>query len=232
MLYIAFTLGLFGSLHCVGMCGPLALAFCKPDTESKFQQLLSGLSYNLGRTFTYAIMGLLFGILGTMLYVNNLQKGLSIVLGVLLVISFLFSLDVDKEINKLPTMKKIYAYIRGHISIMYSKVRHYPTFVLGMANGLLPCGLVYLALAGALSAGGLLDGIVFMALFGLGTIPMMVFLVMGMGFLSPSLRQSFRKILPFVTLFFGLFLIYRGIVVDMPAQLDFWEALQNPIMCH
>ena len=232
MLYIAFTLGLFGSLHCVGMCGPLAIAFCHHENDNSFQRLSSGFSYNLGRTFTYAIIGLFFGLLGSFLVVVDLQKSLSIVLGILLVLSFLMSLDIDQKINGMPLIKKMYSGIRTYISKMYSKAKQYHPFVLGATNGLLPCGLVYLAVAGALATGSVFNGMAFMAFFGFGTIPIMMGLVFGFKLLTPKLRFRFRTVLPYLTLFFGIFLIYRGMMVDMPQELNFWEMLKNPILCH
>lgn len=232
MIYVAFTLGLFGSLHCVGMCGPLAIAFCDKEGDSTGQRLVSGLSYNLGRTFTYAILGLFFGLLGSFIVVVDLQKVLSIVLGALLVTSFFLSYDIDQKINGLPSVRKFYDRLRLVISNMYTRAKRYHPFTLGAANGLLPCGLVYLALAGAVAAGTLADGMIFMTFFGLGTIPMMLALVLGIKMMTPKWRFQFRRVLPFVTLAFGVFLIYRGVVVDMPAELNFWEMLKNPIMCH
>lgn len=232
MWYVAFTLGLFGSLHCVGMCGPLAIAFCNRAGNTPFQNVKSALGYNLGRTATYSILGLLFGILGSFLFLADLQKSISILLGILLIMSFLFNIDIDQSINQNSKVKKLYFSIRKTISRMMEKSQNYHPFELGMANGLLPCGLVYLALAGALATGSVLGGVAFMALFGLGTLPMLFILTTSTGLVSPTLRIRFRKILPYVSLCFGVFLIYRGVVVDMPTELNFWEALRNPIMCH
>ena len=232
MIYIAFTLGLFGSLHCVGMCGPLAIAFCDKEDDTAFQRLNTGLSYNLGRTVTYAALGLLFGLIGSLVAVVDLQKLLSIILGMLLVFSFFLSIDIDKKVNGLPAVRRFYDKLRLSISNMYTRAKKYHPFTLGLVNGLLPCGLVYLALAGAIAYGTLLKGAIFMVFFGLGTIPMMLALTLGTNFLNPKWRFQFRKILPYVTLFFGIFLIYRGFAVGMPEELNFWEMLQNPIMCH
>ncbi|MEM9547659.1 MAG: sulfite exporter TauE/SafE family protein [Bacteroidota bacterium] len=232
MIYVAFTLGLFGSLHCVGMCGPLAIAFSGNEGDNGTRRFRSGLAYNLGRTFTYAMLGLFFGLLGSFIVVVDLQKTLSMVLGVLLVASFLFSIDIDQKINGFPLIRKFYDQIRRGISNMYNRAKHYHPFTLGAANGLLPCGLVYLALAGALASGTLLQGMAFMIFFGLGTLPIMLSLVLGMKFVTPKLRFQFRRILPYVTLCFGLFLIYRGVVAGMPEELNFWELLKNPVMCH
>lgn len=232
MFYVAFTLGLFGSLHCVGMCGPLAIAFCSREGVGMGPRLASSLGYNIGRTTTYAFLGLLFGLLGSFLFIADIQKSLSIFLGGLLVFSFIMSIDIDAKINSIPLIKKLYSQLRGAISNLYIHTKNYPPFVLGMANGLLPCGLVYLALTGALATGDVIQGMMFMAMFGIGTIPMLLSLVMGINLVGPKIRSRFRKILPYVTLGFGLFLIYRGVMVDMPTEMNFWEALKNPIMCH
>ena len=234
MWYVAFTLGLFGSLHCVGMCGPLAIAFCggRGSTGSKYAALQSGLGYNAGRTFTYTLLGLLFGLLGSFLFLADLQKVLSVVLGLVLIISFLLSIDLEKYISSTSLMKTYYQRVTAQIGSVLQQSSKYPPFVLGMANGLLPCGLVYLALAGALATGGVVSGMIFMALFGLGTVPMLLALTTGSSLVAPGLRMHFRKVLPYVTLCFGVFLIYRGVVVDMPTELNFWEALRNPVMCH
>ncbi len=232
MVYVAFTLGLFGSLHCVGMCGPLAIAFCGSEDDITSQRLISGISYNLGRTLIYSLLGLFFGFLGSLIVMVDLQKVLSIVLGVLLVFSFFMSYDIDSEINRLPFMNMFHNKLRLNISNMYGRVKQYHPFILGAVNGFLPCGLVYLALAGAIASDNLLEGTLFMALFGLGTFPVMLALILGYKLLKPNIRFLFRRILPYITLCFGLFLIYRGVVVDIPEVLSFWELLKNPVMCH
>lgn len=232
MWYIAFTIGLFGSLHCIGMCGPLAVAFGTREGNTSGQNLLTSLYYNLGRTVTYSLFGLIFGLLGSFILMVDLQKTLSILLGILLIITFLFSIDLDKSISQHSIMGKVYGKVRNFISSVMVRSQEYHPFQLGMANGLLPCGLVYLALAGALASGSLLGGMLFMFLFGLGTIPMLFLVASGYSMINLKLKKRFRTILPYVTLCFGLFLVYRGVVVDMPSELNFWEALKNPVMCH
>jgi len=229
---MAFTIGFFGSLHCVGMCGPLAIAFCNREVNSKTEQLGVSLSYNLGRTASYMALGLLFGSLGSLFLMADLQKVLSIVLGAVLILSFLFSIDIERQLNAVPLIFRWYKKVSELLQKMMQKSTEYHPFQLGMANGLLPCGLVYLAIAGALASSSILDGVIFMGFFGLGTIPMLFFVTFGINFFPLKLRTSFRKVLPFVTLAFGIFLIYRGIVVDLPAELNFWNAVNNPVMCH
>lgn len=232
MWWVALTLGFFGSLHCLGMCGPLALAFCDRQGQNTTQQLVTGISYNLGRTITYGLMGLVFGLLGSFLFMADMQKVLSIVLGVLLILFFLFSIDLDKKISSTGIFSKFYQYLQSNLSTLLKKSNGYNPLYLGMLNGFLPCGLVYLALTGALSTGHLISGMSFMFYFGLGTTPMLLSLTMGQHWLKPKLRHRIRRIIPYVTLAFGIFLLYRGLAVDIPKELDFWQAMRNPIMCH
>lgn len=232
MWYVAFTLGLMGSLHCIGMCGPLAIAFCNREHYTPTQHLRSSVLYNLGRTATYAVLGLLFGSLSSVLFLADLQQYISILLGVFLIITFFCSVNIDKFINSTSIIHRYHNAIKNMISAMMLKSQSYNSFQLGMANGLLPCGLVYLALAGALSSGSTSEGVIFMTLFGLGTVPTLFALTNGTALIPIALRHRLKNIIPITTLFFGIFLIYRGISVDLPQSINFWEALKNPIMCH
>ena len=232
MLYMAFTLGLFGSLHCLGMCGPLAIAFTNRPNTTKVQTAISGLNYNLGRTFTYAGLGLLFGALGSVMVLSDLQKILSIILGSALVLSSLFGFSISKKLFSSLHLSKLYNKYQMMVQNLIVRSKSHHPFTLGLLNGLLPCGLVYVAIAGALASGSTLSGVLFMGLFGLGTIPMLLGLSFGYKVIPHSVKSKLRNALPLISLAFGVFLIYRGIVVDMPKELDFWMAIKNPIMCH
>lgn len=225
-------LGLMGSLHCIGMCGPLAITFCNKSDSSTRHHLMTGISYNGGRLITYTLLGLVFGLFGSLFLVSGLQKILSITLGILMVLSFLFSINIDNKMNSTKIGKVINEKVQTMIRSMLNSSRKYPTLVLGMANGLLPCGLVYLALAGAISTGNLLLGMAFMFVFGLGTFPAMLTLTLGSNMVSTRIRRHFQRALPYATLGLGIFMIYRGIVVDVPLELDFWRAVKDPLMCH
>jgi sulfite exporter TauE/SafE len=231
MLSVAFTLGLFGSLHCIGMCGPLAIAFSHTKDNFPLTKFVSGFSYNLGRATTYGFLGGVFGLLGSFFFIAHLQKVLSIVLGVLLILSFIFQLKSFTSIQ-FGMLNKYYVLIQQSIHNLMRKRFKYHPFVLGLANGFLPCGLVYLAIAGALSYGGLISGMMFMFVFGLGTIPALFFFAMGYQFLPANFQNKLKVVTPFISLVFGCYLIYRGIVIDMPAELDFWTAIKNPLLCH
>lgn len=232
MFGVALSLGLVGSLHCVGMCGPLALAFCARDEGSLWTRLYTASTYNLGRTLTYALLGGLFGYLGEMSLLVDMQKGLSILLGAVLVISFLLSIDIEQALYRLQPLQKFYKLVRSGISAFIKRSAQHPPILLGLLNGLLPCGLVYVALAGALASAHTWAGMIFMFCFGLGTIPMMLAVVLGYDYIPRRAKATLTKALPLATLGLGLFLIYRGVAIDRPIELDFWYAVKHPIMCH
>ena len=123
--------------------------------------------------------------------------------------------------------------IVGKLLLRYTnRIKSKSPFTIGLINGLLPCGLVYLALAGALISENIVQSSLFMMFFGLGTIPAMAGFLKGFHFLPFSIKRYFNKALPIVTLCFGGFMIYRGLVIEMPMELSFFEAIKNPIMCH
>jgi sulfite exporter TauE/SafE len=214
------------------MCGPIALGVSKMAYASQRNFIISSLQYNVGRTITYLLLGLLFGLIGETIVLSGFQKGFSILAGVVLIGLFLYSLDLEQALKKVYFIKKGIA----NISILLSRVTSAEwmrkPFLLGLANGLLPCGLVYLALAGSLASGGVEYGALFMLFFGLATIPSLFILAVGGNAFAGRFRFSFRKLLPYVQLVMGIYLIYRGVVVGMPEELDFYTALKNPIMCH
>ncbi len=213
ILYTAFVLGLMGSFHCVGMCGPIAISL--PLRGHNFlQKTIGGLLYNLGRTFTYGIMGAFFGLIGQGFHFLGFQQSVSIIMGSLMIISvtlpFLFR-------NRIPINFEFFTGpLRRSIQQLF-RVRSYNgLFLIGLLNGLLPCGLVYLAIAGAIGAGSVLLGILFMVFFGLGTLPMML-LVSGIGnMISLAVRKKMSKVVPYVVVIIGIIFIFRGLSLGIP----------------
>jgi sulfite exporter TauE/SafE len=204
----AFSLGLIGSLHCVGMCGPLVLALPGGADRSLFRRLLGRLAYNLGRTATYATMGLLAGSFGHVIQNVQLQQFVSILFGVLLLATVFLS------------ARHTPAWIVRHITVPLQKALGgllkrdgaRGLFEIGLLNGLLPCGLVLSALAGASLQVGPLRGALYMALFGLGTTPLLFALSLGgLGLRSPRLRPILNNLIPAVTCVVAVLLIVRGL---------------------
>jgi uncharacterized protein len=209
--YTAFMLGLVGSLHCSGMCGPLALAL--PAMGGTRTSLLVGrAAYNAGRILTYCALGLVFGLLGRTLVLAGIQRWVSIVLGVMLLAGLLTS-------RKLMLWRPVTALVERLKSSMLQMLHHrsmLALLVLGLLNGLLPCGLVYVACAGATAMGGTLAGAQYMAAFGVGTVPMMLAIGLSGRLVPISLRLRLRKAIPVSVFLLAALLIMRGMSLGIP----------------
>ncbi len=208
---IAFALGLVGSLHCAAMCGPLLLALPVPlDGAGRF--VAGRLVYQLGRLATYCLLGVVAGVVGRTILLAGFQRWLSIALGVAILLGFL----VSKKAALSAPVVRLVARLKSAMSAQLRQRGFRSLALLGMLNGLLPCGLVYVALAGAVAWGGLLDGIAYMALFGLGTVPMMLAIGLSGKMFPPAFRLKLRGAIPVgVCLVAGL-LILRGLALGIP----------------
>lgn len=217
-LLAAFTLGFFGSLHCIGMCGPLALALVPTNgAQSNFTRIATGsLLYNLGRVLTYSLLGLVLGLLGGAARLAGLQQTVSIITGIVI----LLWLVLPKHLTHRWEARHQVAALLSHLKLAMNRLlrshRFAAQFGVGVLNGLLPCGFVYLALAGALAQPAVTQSIMFMALFGLGTMPAMLMIMLPNGFLPSSLRFSLRRLLPIGTAVVAVLLIVRGLALGVP----------------
>ncbi len=211
IFWTAFLLGLGGSLHCVGMCGPLVVALPLKREERMVVAWQSAI-YHLGRVMTYALMGLLFGLLGWGVVLLGYQKALSIGLGVILLLSVLLSVSPENRLMRTAWYRTAMERLKKTIGRAFTIKGPGGAFVLGMLNGLLPCGLVYVALAGAVSSGDHWSGALFMTLFGLGTTPLLLAMMVA-GRWSVKWRGRLQRLVPVTLVVFGLILIYRGVVV-------------------
>jgi sulfite exporter TauE/SafE len=208
---IALALGLVGSLHCAAMCGPLLLALPIP-AEGAGSFVLGRLIYQLGRIATYCLLGLLAGLVGCSAWTAGLQRWLSIALGVAILLGFLLS---RRAAVSAPAVRLV-GWLKGAMSTQLRRRGFRALALLGLLNGLLPCGLVYVALAYALAQGGLFHGMAYMALFGLGTTPTMLGIGLTGKLVSPTFRLKLRRVIPVgVCLVAGL-LILRGLGLGIP----------------
>lgn len=208
------ALGALSSFHCVGMCGPIAFAL-PVHFLPKQQKLVGILLYNIGRVFTYALMGLLFGIAGRSVYLGGFQQWFSIVLGIM-VLMILIQTSVGKNYLHIRSFDKLQQAVQDFIAARLQQQSIPGLFVLGMANGLLPCGMVYLAITGALAAGSVEGGVGFMAAYGLGTLPAMFLLSYFGMMVGISTRNMIKKAMPFVVAFMAVMLILRGMNLGIP----------------
>ncbi|MGB2959226.1 MAG: sulfite exporter TauE/SafE family protein [Bacteroidota bacterium] len=210
-----FVFGLFGSAHCVGMCGPITLVLPR-GTRSGTLYVVGRVLYNLGRMATYATLGMAAGYLGKRLVLSGVQQYLSIGLGVL-VLAFLFlPASVRRAIPRLGVVEKLQGLLKAVFKSLLDRRSILSLFLIGLVNGLLPCGLVYVALAGATATGGELSALLFMVGFGAGTFPVML----GMSLLGSAISNGIRKKLlaavPVLTFVLGVLLILRGLGLGIP----------------
>lgn len=233
ILYLsALSLGFVGSLHCVGMCGPLVIGATIISGKSRSHQIKMTLVYHSGRLLGYGILGILFGVVGSFVWMTGLQKWMSVLAGVVLLGLFIASMDIEKIVSKTHLYKK---YHQSLMSAMSRKIHssHLSTkFLLGILNAIIPCGLVYLALVGAIMTPNIFLSFLFMVIFGLGTLPALLLLPLLSGYLQGYWRMRLKRIYPMMMLVMGIILIWRGLAIEMPDQLNFFEAINNPIMCH
>ena len=214
MLLSAIIFGLLGSFHCIGMCGPIA--FMLPiDRQNKTKGFLQIVSYHFGRLFTYSLIGLLFGFLGKGFYLFGFQQQISIIVGLLMISLILF----PKVFKKIPISKKISILvlkIKNALGNELKKKGNDTFFTIGFLNGFLPCGLVYMAVFGAITTSNALMGSLYMFLFGLGTIPLMtVFVYLG-NFTKGNFRKNIQKAIPILIVFIGALFILRGLGLGIP----------------
>ncbi len=213
--WTALLVGLGGSLHCVGMCGPLALAL-SPGRTGKVRFVLGRLLYNMGRVLTYAAMGGLFGLVGGVIHVAGWQQSLSIGVGVVIIASTVLSL-LHRRLPLASLPARAVSGIKSTLGGLLRLESAPGLLLVGILNGLLPCGLVYLALAGSLTAGGPLQGMTYMVLFGLGTIPLMLATsLMGPLLLRPQLLVFARRAVPVGMLLLGAWFVLRGLGLGIP----------------
>ncbi|MFD2202583.1 sulfite exporter TauE/SafE family protein [Shivajiella indica] len=206
MIWTAFLLGFLGSFHCLGMCGPIALAVSSKD-NSRF--LKNKIIYNLGRTITYSFLGALIGLLGFSIALAGLQQWVSIGMGsVILVMAFSYK-SSEKWISKTGLFGAV-AKLKSLLGYYLKKGGTTAFFASGVLNGFLPCGMVYIALIASLALQSPLNGALYMFFFGVGTIPMLLAIMITGKIISVSLRAKFTQALPYVAMFIGILFIVRG----------------------
>jgi sulfite exporter TauE/SafE len=205
----ALTLGFLGSFHCAGMCGPIAMML--PKTSTTTASIVSGrLLYNSGRVLTYLITGFISGLLGLAIAMKGFQRELSIITGGIILLMLLLTAFGINKYRRLNASGIISWMVRNKLNKLFARKTRISLFLIGMLNGLLPCGFVYLAIAGAASAGTAAGGMTYMLLFGLGTFPVMMTISVAAGIFGLRFRRIFSKASLAVALFLGVFLIYRG----------------------
>lgn len=212
-ILIGLGIGLAGSFHCIGMCGPLALSL-PLNNESRVGRIFSITLYNLGRAVTYFLLGLLFGAIGNSLFLTGYQQAISIAIGVIILIILLFGNRLSANIGIINRFHNKVKILLGKLLKQEKNVFSY--FLIGLMNGLLPCGLVYLAIASAVATGSVLGGGLLMLAFGLGTIPLMFGLMVAGRYISLAVRQKMRRLVPVFVGVMACLMILRGLGLGIP----------------
>jgi sulfite exporter TauE/SafE len=230
MYTAALLLGLAGSLHCVGMCGPLMLALHGPPDTSGQSSWVSVAQYQTGRILTYAGLGLFFGLAGKGLALAGMQQILSVSAGILMIAFALMAWRIERIMNRIPTVQHLVHQLQYRMSSLLQIHPWGASFSFGLLNGLIPCGMVYAALAGAIATADIWEGAGFMVFFGLGTAPLMMATgILGHSF-SGAVRRRFKVLQPILLLVSGFLLIQRGLHLD----LSLFESAVPPagVDCH
>jgi len=197
------------------MCGPIAFAL-PVNKNSKLQTALGTTLYHLGRILSYGLIGLLFGLLGRGLYLAGFQQRLSILIGVIMILIVLIPTRILNKFHLTRPLYQLIGKVKFKLGLYLKKSSLKALFLIGFFNVFLPCGLVYMALLGAISTGDLIDGAAYMAVFGLGTIPLMTGAVYLGNFLKVSVRNKIQKAIPIFVMIIGLLFILRGLGLGIP----------------
>lgn len=217
MLYYltAISIGLMGSLHCVGMCGPIAMAV-PLTSKNEGYRWLGSINYLLGKAITYSLLGLFSGAFAKMLMLAGFQRYVSLFTGLLILLIFI----IQKVGNGKTGLERLNYQWVGILKQQFNKFLQEKNltsaFLIGLINGVLPCGLVYIALAGAVGAGGWWQSMLYMFLFGVATMPLMFALMIFKSKMSLTFRALFQKVVPTFTIILAVLLIVRGLNLGIP----------------
>ena len=215
MLYTAFIFGLISSFHCIGMCGPIAMML-PVDHQNPVRKAFQISTYHLGRLSAYAIIGLIFGALGKGFFLAGMQQHLSIAIGILMI---LFIVIPERKLAKYNFSKPIYnviSKVKSALGKQFKNKSYQSLFTIGLLNGFLPCGMVYVALFGAIAMQSVGYGMAYMILFGIGTLPLMSLVMYINSFITPNFRNKIQTVIPYVAVFIGCLFILRGLGLGIP----------------
>lgn len=214
----SLILGFLGSLHCVGMCGPLTITLLRPEHgAAKFGY------YHLGRLATYSVIGMILGLIGYSFEIMKLQQWVSLFLGLSLLVIFLipgYRQKIEHSYISSPLFLRIKNVLQRNLG---SKSRW--TFS-GVMNGLLPCGMVLMASALAISAGSVWKSALYMIFFGLGTLPALALVSLGSNRLK-SIFPKTQRLIPILASISGVILIIRGVLIN---QNDFDGLIREKVI--
>lgn len=214
LVVTALVLGLGTSLHCIGMCGPIAFSLGL-GSEDKFNSIFKNLIYQIGRVSTYTFLGFVLGLIGQGISFAGFQKYLSVIVGGLMILMVFIPRNLTQS-NSNKIIGRLLVKLKSALGNFIKRKSYSSLFITGILNGFLPCGMVYIALAAALGVGNVVGSSVFMTLFGIGTIPLMFLVVLFGTILSVKIRNRILKVIPVLTILIGFLFIIRGLELGIP----------------
>jgi len=233
MLYSAFIFGLISSFHCVGMCGPIAMML-PVDRTNETKKVTQIITYHIGKLTAYGILGLVFGLLGRSFYLAGMQQQLSIIVGVLMILVAVIPEKVFAKYNFSKPVYRLITKVKSSLGQQFKNKSYKSFFTIGLLNGFLPCGMLYVAIFGAIAMQSVSLGVLYMLLFGIGTIPMLTVVIYISNVLSFSFRGTLQKIIPVVAVVIGMLFIIRGLGLDIPylSPSNMSLFVQSEAYCH
>lgn len=213
--YLAISMGLISSFHCVGMCGPIALAL-PVHKGTRTRQIAGVLAYNAGRALTYAMFGTVIGTIGASLAWLGVLRYASIAIGAGMLAYVLWPSGLERQLHMPLFWQKTINRLKQSMRFYLKRVDLPGMMLLGMLNGAIPCGMVYMALMNSVATGSTWGGGAFMALFGMGTMPAMLVLGVARQQFTPALRTRVRRLTPVLVAIAGIWLVARGINTSLP----------------
>jgi len=215
MLTTALLFGLISSFHCIGMCGPIAMML-PVERNNPAKKATQIITYHLGRLTAYGSIGLVFGLIGRGFYLAGMQQQLSILVGLMMILVILIPERIFARYNFSQPVFRLISTMKTALGSQFKNRSYKSLFTIGLLNGLLPCGMVYVALFGAIAMQHAGLGVLYMVLFGLGTIPMMSAVVYIQSFITVSVRNKIQKAIPYVALCIGVLFVLRGLGLGIP----------------
>jgi sulfite exporter TauE/SafE len=212
MIWTAFIWGILGSFHCIGMCGPIALAIAGKDRN---KYIFNKLLYNSGRAVTYAALGGLVGLVGFSLALAGIQQWISILMGIFILGMAFFYKESERWITG-STFSTALIKLKSYLGKSIKRGGPRAFFVSGVLNGFLPCGMVYMALVASLALQEPLLGVAYMFVFGLGTFPVMILLMFSKDLFPMNFRLKVNRVMPYFVMFMGVLFIVRGMGLGIP----------------
>ncbi len=207
-----FVLGFLGSMHCVGMCGPIVFALPKKE-GNRLAYFWGGSCYNLGRAITYMLIGMIFGLLGQGFSMVGIHRWIGIGAGLFMIAAGIFPKFYTLFSFENNTFVR---WIQKKIGRLFRFKSYTALFTIGLLNGALPCGMVYAAIAAALALGNVIESGLFMLLFGLGTFPIMLLIFTTGSMVGMEFRKKMTKFASYILILLGVLFVLRGLGLGIP----------------